>query len=549
MTTPAETTTVFADARVLAGDRFTEPQDVIVRSGRVVALAEAGSGAAVAAGDAHSGSEGAGRGPVTRVDLGGAHLMPGFVESHGHPAMYGVAKLRVQLRPGDVGSIDDIVAAIRSAAADRPAGEWVMGEGFDDTTLAEKRMPTRDDLDAAAPDHPVFIRRTCGHMGVANSAALAASGIDESTPDPSGGKLVRDGAGRLTGLLQEDATGLIKPPATTSADLARGFELAQDDFNSWGITTMNDCLVSRGIMRFYQSLRASGGLRVRMRPWLYAIDLSGHEGLLDALTTAGIASGFGDDMLRLQGVKVQLDGSLGGKTAAMCSPFEHSDDTGILTHETAALTEAFGKAARGGLRLAIHAIGDAAIEQAFEAIEASGELDWIKANRTRIEHCSLPTEAQLDTMVDWNLIASSSVGFVYDLGDSYPDVIGEERIKRLLPHRSYIDRGIVAPGNSDLPVTTGKPWYGIYGAVTRKTRTGRVLDTVQNITLAEAIRAYTADAAYANFEEDRAGTIEPGKFADFQVYETSPFDLDVEDLPELRPAQVFLAGEEVHRAG
>lgn len=528
---------VFSHARILDHDRFTEPRDVVTAHGRVLTTVAAGTGVELATSRLSE---------PTAVDVGGRYLMPGFIESHGHPVSHGINRLQLDLRPTAVSSIADIRAAVRAVAERSDPGSWVVGSGFDETYLDDGRMPDREDLDDVAPEHPVALARTCGHMLVANSCALARSGIEETVEDPPGGKFVRDASGRLTGLVQEDATRLIAQPAPDDAVREEGFALAQHDFQSWGVTTVNDAIAEPSHMRLYQRLNADGRLGVRMRPWLYALPLSGRDGVLDELIAAGITSGLGDDMLRVQGVKFQLDGSLGGRTAALYEPYAGSDDRGILTHPTARLVSAFRTAARGGLRMAIHAIGDAAIGQALEALERSGELPWITANRNRIEHCSLPTPGQLDTMARWDLIASSSIGFVYNLGDSYPDALGDDRIERLLPHRDLIARGIVAPGNSDVPVTSGNPWHGIVGAMTRTTRTGTVLDRTQNITLTQALAMYTTDAAYANFEEDRAGMIAPGAFADFQIYDRDPFALPPEDLIDLSPESVFLAGEDVY---
>lgn len=533
----AEGLQVFSNARVLAGDHFTDPCDVITAQGRVRAVVPAGTGVDEATSRLEQ--------PAV-VDVDEQYLMPGFIESHGHPVSHGINRLQLDMRPVAVSSIADIRTAVRRSAERNGRDAWIVGAGFDETYLSDGRMPDRGDLDDAAPDNPVAIVRTCGHMLVANSRALALSGIDETVEDPPGGKFVRDASGRLTGLVQEDATRLVAQPEPDDAMREEGFSLAQDDFHSWGVTTVNDAIAEPSHMRLYQRLSTQGHLRVRVRPWLYAIPFSGRDGVLEDLVAAGIASGLGDDMLRVQGVKFQLDGSLGGRTAALYEPYAGSDDRGILTHPTERLTSAFRTAARGGLRMAIHAIGDAAIGQALEALEQSGELPWVIANRNRIEHCSLPTPEQLDTMAEWNLIASSSIGFVYNLGDSYPEALGDERIERLLPHRDLIARGIVAPGNSDVPVTSGNPWHGIVGAITRTTRTGTVLDQSQNITLAQALAMYTTDAAYANFEEDRAGAIVPGAFADFQVYARDPFTLQPEELLDLAPESVFLAGERVY---
>ncbi|WP_349828089.1 amidohydrolase [Brevibacterium litoralis] len=532
----------FTNARVFTGEGFSEPLDVHVSHGRIAAVTPAANTTPAARTSATTPAASA---PTASeiVDLDGSYLMPGFVESHAHPTFYGLNLLNLDVRPSAVQSITEIQKVVQIAAQDTPEGEWVLGAGFDETYILEGRMPTRADLDEVAPDVPVYLERTCTHMGVVNSKALEVSGVDESTPDPEGGTLVKDAAGRLTGLVQEDAKKLIAKPAATDARMEKGFRLAQQDFTRWGVTTVNDCIVTPQIMRVYERFDARGEFAVRMRPWLYAVPFADYPGMLDAALGAGISSGFGNDMLRIQGVKYQLDGAMGPRTAAMCCPFEGTEETGILAHDFDLLVDTFGRAVRGGLRLAIHAIGDGAMDQALRALEATGELDWIKANRIRIEHSSLPTTSQLDTMAEWNLIASSSIGFVYHLGDSFPSVLGADRIERLLPHRSYQERGIVAPGNSDLPVTDGNPWAGIYGAVTRTTKTGRVLDTVQNIDLAAALRAYTSDAAYATCEEDRAGTVEPGKFADLQVYAHNPFDLEPEAWLDLSPEQVWLAGK------
>ncbi|GAA2001301.1 amidohydrolase [Brevibacterium samyangense] len=535
---------LFTHARVFTGEGFSDPTSLFVAGGRIVALGPEAEAAAAA----HAGSGITSLAPET-VDLAGGYLMPGFVESHGHPTMYGGSLIDVDVRPSAVQSITEIQKQVSIALEDAEPGQWIRARGWDETYILEGRVPTRDDLDEVAPDNPVVLERTCGHMRVVNSAALTASGVDESVEDPAGGRFARDGNGRLTGLVQEDAMKSIAVPKHTDEELARGFALAQEDFAAWGVTCVNDLWTSAQSVRLYTRLAQEGALRLRVRPWLGAIDMSGMTGLLYSAVGAGITSGYGNDLVRIQGVKFVLDGAMGGRTAAVTCPFEGTDNHGILLQaDTEALAAHFRVAADGGLRLAIHGIGDAAIEQALEALERIDREDWIKENRIRIEHCSLPTDSQLDRMVEWNLVASSSVGFVYHLGDSYINVLGEERVKRVFPHRTFIDRGIVAPGNSDIPVTNGNPWEGIYGLVTRTTRTGRVMDTEQNVTLAEAIAAYTRDGAYGTFEENDFGTLEVGKFADMQVYTENPFDLAPEQWLELAPQRVFLGGSQVWSA-
>ncbi len=528
------TVRIFANARVFEGESFSAPQTVTVVDGRIRAIGPTAPDSASDDADSRT------------IDLDGRYLMPGFIESHGHPGMLSRTLLEVDVTPGAAGSIAAIRDAVGAAVEDPPADGWIRGAGWLEGYLEDRRVPTRDDLDAVSPEHPVVLIRGCRHIALANSKALELSGIDASTPDPAGGRVVRDPAtGEPNGILQEAAQDLLRMPAYTPEMLERGFALAQEKFAGWGITTVNDMSTGAAELRMYTRLNRAGRLGLRVRPWLWALDQMGMKGLLSSAIGAGVTSGLGDEMMRIQGMKFVLDGGVGGQTAALHCPYEHSDETGILYYDDEEITDAVRRALEHGLRSAIHGIGDAAIDQALRALEGTGLMDRVAGMRARIEHCTLPSDENLDTIARHDIIAASSVGFLYHIGDSYLDVLGAERMERVYPHRSFIDRGIKAPGNSDVPVTNGNPWEGIYGAVTRKSSSGQVLDTVQNITVAEALAAYTSVAAYATFEEDTLGTIAPGAHADFGVYERSPFDVDPEELKDFTPAGVYLAGEPV----
>jgi predicted amidohydrolase YtcJ len=482
------------------------------------------------------------------VDLAGRTLLPGFIESHAHPTIYGSNLLQVDCRPQVVGSAEGIGSTVADAVAAAGPGEWIIGWGWDDSQMTGGVAPTRDDLDRVAPDHPVLLRRVCGHMSVVNSAALRLGGVMEDTPDPAGGHLARDAAGRLTGLLQEQAQSLVSAPESTIDDVARGFRLAQAKYNSWGVTTIHDMSTRGPDLRVYQQLLGRGELDIRVRPWFWAVQANGRSGSLQEALTAGIASGLGDDMLRIQGVKFMLDGSIGGRTAAVAEPFEHSHDHGILTMDVDETAPWVAAALDGGLRVAIHGIGERAIDVAIQACDLAADrlgADRVAAMRNRIEHCALPTPQNLQDMHRLNLIAASSIGFVHGLGDSYLANLGKERVARVYPHRSFIEHGIVAPGNSDSPVTEGNPWLGISAAVTRTTRSGTVLDTTQNISVDAALRAFTRDAAYASFEEDSLGVIRPGARADLNVVSDDPFAVAPEKLHGITSVATYLAGRQV----
>lgn len=481
------------------------------------------------------------------VDLQGKTIMPGFVESHTHTTGYGNNLLQVDCRPAQTPSIDDILAKLKDAVEATPEGEWIRGWGWDDSRLAEKRNPTRWDLDKVAPNHPVFLKRTCGHVAVGNSKALEISGITKDTPDPDGGHIQLDKeTGEPTGILQELAQGLVSLPKLTKEDVARGLKLAQKDYAKWGITTLHDMSTQKIDMEVFQMLKEQNELTVRVRPWIWAMAQRDRAGLLDEMITLGLHSNLGGDMVKIQGMKFMLDGSVGGRTAATAEPYEDDDSKGILYYDKEHVAPYMKRAVEAGLRVAIHGIGERAIDVALESFKEAHQAVDISKMRNRIEHCGLPTEDHLKTMKELNMIAASSIGFIYHLGDSYIRNLGPERMKRVYPQKTFKEYGIVAPGNSDLPVTDGNPWLGIYAAVNRKTVSGQVTDTVQNISVYDAIKAYTVDAAYSSFEEDTLGIIKENAKADLMIVSDNPFEIDTEALKDITVEATYLGGKKVY---
>ena len=506
------------------------------------------------------------------IDAGGRFLMPGLIESHGHPGMYAKSLLQVDCRPAVTRTVEEIVEALRNASDHVEPGGWIAGWGYDEHRM-DGPGPTLDDLDRAAPQNPVFLRRTCAHMALVNTAALERVGISDDTPDPSGGCIVRDqDSGRATGLLQEKAMSLVDLPTDTPEGMTEGMRLALDDLSSKGVTTVHDMSSGPTEMGVYQALLAEGALSVRFRPWYFALAQGEFPGSYDAVLGTGLRSGFGNDMLRYQGLKFVLDGSVGGRTAAVAEPFEGSSSRGILYYDTSEIEPLVAKAIATGQRVAVHGIGERAVTQALDLIEAGGleaaqdaqespthtveagettahdRYDTVvRSRRHRVEHCALPNQEELDRLRDGNIIAAASTAFLYELGDSYLTNLGPERIARTYPMRTFIDHGIDAPINSDFPVTTPNPWLGIYAAVARRSSSGRFLDTVQNITVAEAIAAFTTVAARASFEEDRLGRIAEGFLGDLVLMERDPFSVETEDLKDLRPVLTVCDGRVVYR--
>lgn len=496
-------------------------------------------------------------GPV--VDAGGRYLAPGFIETHGHPGLYARLALNADCRPATTPRAGDVVAAIREAATAAEPGEWVVGWGYDEHRM-EGPGPTREDLDEAAPEHPVYLKRTCAHMALVNTAALERMGITADTPDPSGGRIVRDGSGEPTGLLQETAMSLADLPESGPRELLDGMRVAQQDFAAWGLTTVHDMSTGPLEMGTYLHLQETGELSTRFRPWYFALELGDFHGSYDEVIGTGIRSGLGDDMVRIQGMKFILDGSVGGQTAAVAEPFEGGDSCGILYYDTPDIAPMAAQALRNGLRLAIHGIGERAVEQALDLIEGAGrevaaEDDdaeaayraLVTSRRHRVEHCALPTEEDLRRLVENRIVAASSTAFIHELGDSYCRNLGPQRMARTYPMRTFLDRGILAPSNSDFPVTTANPWLGISACVTRTTVSGQVADTVQNVTVAEALDAYTVEAAKASFDEDRLGRIEEGFLGDLVLLDRNPFDADPSELKDVTAELTVCDGRIVHR--
>lgn len=487
-------------------------------------------------------------GPRTRkLDIKGKVVLPGLIESHAHPLHYAANLLELDLRAEVTPTIESILSAVRKRAEELPEGEWIIGMGWDDSKLKERRFPTIEELSDAAPNHPIFLRRTCVHNAVVNRKAFEVCGLSENPVDPEGGHFHRDSdTGQLSGLIQENAMSEFSIPTITIEQLKQTMIKAQQHFFEWGITTVHEMAVKKEEMIVYQQLQKDEQFRLKARLWLWAIDQMGWKGVQEETIVLGIESGYGNDRLNIQGLKYMLDGSVGGRTAAVLDPFENEmDNHGILYMSQERINELVAEAGRNNLRVSIHGIGERAIDMALKAIKQAGDPERNKQMRHRIEHCALATEEHLKEIASNGIIAASSIGFIYSIGDSYLNNLGKERAERVFPHASFKKHGIKTPGNSDMPVCTGNPFAGIYAAVTRKTVGGNQLGTKEAIPIEDAIKAYTADAAYSGFDEEIIGTLSIGKYADLIVLDQNPFLIDPEEIKEVQVLLTMIEGETV----
>lgn len=477
------------------------------------------------------------------VDLGGAALLPGFVESHNHLIMHGVSLGRLDASPAVCPSIADVVARVREEAARTPAGAWVRGRGYDDTLVREKRALGRADLDAVAA--PVYIGHISGHLAYVNSAALALAGIDGRTADPEGGHIVRDAAGEPTGELHETATGLVGrllPSETYEETLAAAWRGAAA-FAKVGITSAQD--VSLGIrshhFRVYEAVAREPGYPLRV----VGFPVIGWREHLPVHT------GFGDDRFRLGALKIISDGSIQGYTASLRRPYHDRPDTrGIQVVAPERLRELVGQAHAAGFQIAIHTNGDQAIEYALDAFEAALAEHPRPDHRHRLEHCQTATEADLARMARLGVCASFFINHVWYWGDRHRDLfLGPERAARIDPLASALRHGIPFGLHCDAPVTPPDPLRSIWTAVTRRTRDGQVLGPEERIPVEAALRAYTVDAAYLAFEEHLKGTLEVGKLADFCLLSASPLAVEPDAIAEIRVLGTVLGGRDVAVGG
>ncbi|WP_147108069.1 amidohydrolase [Tateyamaria sp. syn59] len=493
-------------------------------------------------------------GPDTRVvDLAGRFAMPGLNDAHMHLIPYGTSMAEMDLRPSEVQTLEGLLDVVRAQAASTPKDEWLIGRGYDHFKLDVGRHPYREELDQAAPDHPVYIVRTCGHLSVANSRALELAGITEDTRSPPGGLIERQN-GRLTGLLAEngrDAVMQVLPPANVD-ELVASIERGGRDLLSYGITSCTEAAV--GIrdgwteMLAYQKAHRERRLPVRVYATLMG-DKS--RNVLPEAMGAGMISGSGGDMFRIGPVKIFTDGSAGGRTAAMTRPYLGGEDKGLLCLPSDELNEMVAAAHDAGYRMAIHAIGDAAIDQVLDALEAALAKTPDPGRRHRIEHCGWLRPDQMERMVAAHILPAPQPAFLYYFGDLYLTLLERERIEASHPMRTWLERGLHPSASTDCPVVEIDPRPNLYTMITRKTQQGKLLGADQALTLDEALEAYTYAGAYAAHEEGIKGRLTPGQLGDVAVFDTDFFTAveagEPERLLEVQCDLTILGGQVVYR--
>ncbi|MFX1521477.1 MAG: amidohydrolase [Promethearchaeota archaeon] len=483
------------------------------------------------------------------LDLEGQTLIPGFVDCHAHPINFGLALMAVDCKTPPVNSIKEIVEKIQVAAEEKPEGEWIIGRGYDDFKLSEKRHPNRWDLDAAALNNPVIITRFCEHISVVNSLALELAGISQGTEDPDGGQIDRDPkTSEPTGVLRWNAKELvlrvIPPPRVEQ--LRNAIILASEQFLARGVTSVSEAgEINASVMKAYQTAIWEYGVPFR-------VNLMMPVSTLGFLSKLGFSTGFGDDKLRIGPIKIISDGSTSGRTAALSEPYlDAPENTGMMYISQEELNERIFAAHRADFQVGVHAIGDRAISAVLDAIEIALEKSPRADHRHRIEHCGINNPTIVSRIKKLGVIPVPQPIFLYGEGESYRAGLGEDRVKWAYPLKSYLEHGITTPMSSDCPCTSGdeliSPFLGMYVAITRKTDIGREIGPEQKIDIKDALRAYTLTGAYATFEEKVKGSIEPGKLADFVILSDDPLNVRDNEIKDIRVKMTFIGGEVVYK--
>ncbi len=483
------------------------------------------------------------------IDLRGKTVIPGLIDTHTHPNGAAVRLYEINCRSPPIRSISQILEMVAEKASELGPDRWIRGTNYNDIKLEERRHITRWELDEAAPENPVFISKETGHLYVVNSKALELAGVARDTPDPPGGSIDRGADRGATGLLYETAGSLVSnmmPPYSVD-EIAEGLRTVWQQFSEWGITTTHDASAHRDAIRAYQRLLSEGVRQVRTLLMVSARRLDGTDPL-QSMIDLGIESGYGDDWLRVMSLKIMGDGSGSGGSAAVYTPQHRGmKDLGLMTTSPEEIERLTVGAHMAGLRVSIHSIGDRGIDVALDAIEKAHSLKPVHGMRHRIEHNSVCTPKQLERIKALGVAPSSSIGYMYGIGDDYVENFGPERVRWLHPHRTMQEMGIVAGGNNDYPVTDYSPMVQIYEAVVRKTRTGRSVSPEEAIGILDAIRLYTWNGAYLGKEEDIKGSIEPGKLADMVVIDRDILEVPLEEIKDINVLTTIVNGRIIYQ--
>ena len=473
------------------------------------------------------------------IDAQRMTIVPGFIDTHCHPS--GVNEL-FEVN-ANVRTVAELQANLKAKAGSTPAGFWVSGHMFDDTKL--DRPLTRQDLDAVSTSHPIVVNHRGGHTSWYNTLALQLADITPTTPDPDHGRFFRDASGVLTGRVAEQARNVFGrvgrrtqyTPEQQRDRSRQGMRHISELLTAAGLTTVHDAGAGADRIRTYEDVYRSGDLRHRAYIMV--------RGAYEQLRNAGVYTGFGDEWVRIGGVKYGADGSASERTMRMSTPYVGTNDFGILTMTQDEIHQRVEDAHRNNWQVGIHANGDVTIDMVLQAYERVLKQWPHPDRRHRIEHCSLVNPSLLQRIKTTGTVPTPFWTYVYYHGEKWSEY-GDDKMRWMFAHRSFLDSGIVVPGASDYGPGPFEPLMAIQSMVTRKDYRGREWGPNQKVTLDEALKIATINGAYASFEEKTKGSITAGKLADFVMLEKDPHDVPPDQIMNIKIARTVVGGKTMY---
>jgi hypothetical protein len=476
------------------------------------------------------------------IDAGGKLLLPGFNDAHVHLISGADMLVGVDLRPAT--SQQDFARRLGEYAARLPKGRWILGGFWDHEAWPTRALPTHQAIDTVTPDNPVFVQRLDGHMAIANTLAMRLAKIASTTKSPDGGTIVRDASGEPTGIFKDNAMDLITRavPADTIDETIEKARAALAHAASVGVTTIQDMTAGATELQAYQTLRARGELTAR----IYSIQNHG----IDGLVAAGVTTGFGDDWVRIGGIKLFADGSMGSGTAAFYEPYADDPSTkGLLIHEPEALEAAIFAADAAGFQVIVHAIGDRANAIVLDAFEKLQHERGVRDRRPRIEHAQVVRPGDKARFKMAGVIASIQPSHCIDDMRWSERRIGRDRSKIAYNVKSFVDAGARIAFGTDWFVEPMNPMIGLYAAVTRQFPDGTPAGgwfPDERISMEQAVEYYTVGSAYAEFADGRKGSLSEGKLADMVLLSQDVFTIPSREILNTVPVYTIVGGRIVY---
>ena len=479
------------------------------------------------------------------IDGQGKTLIPGITDAHGHVSSLGYTLLQIDLR--DTSSARQAAKQIADYAQKNPYLNWIRGRGWNQVLWPGQQFPSAKILDELVSDRPIWLERIDGHAGWANSKALALAGINANTISPPGGEILRDAEGQPTGILIDNAMNIINQvlPLPSAEELAAALDAATTHLLSLGITSTHDAGVSANENRFYNDLAQQKKLAVR----LYGM-ISSTDPELGSILASG-PTVDDNDLYSVKSVKVYTDGALGSRGAAMLEPYQdRPDHSGLLLTSQQQLRSIFNAAIKANFQVAIHAIGDKGNQIGLDEVEYAYATIGGQNLRHRMEHAQIVALADIPRFKELNVIPSMQPTHATSDMNMAEDRIGAERLKGAYAWRSFLDQGSRLVSGSDYPIELANPFHGIHAAVTRQDKGNQPENgwiPEQAITIEEAMRSFTIDAAWAAHQENVLGGLSPGKWADFILIDQDLFTIPSQDLWKTEVLQTWLAGKQVYK--